>query len=76
MNGKLQIETISSLVLKDNALGDPRRREVPVYLPPSYGSKRGRRYPVSFFCRASRARDAARSTTIRGRRTSSSASIA
>jgi S-formylglutathione hydrolase FrmB len=49
MNGKLQIETISSLVLKDNPLGDPRRREIPVYLPPSYGTKRGRRYPVLYF---------------------------
>ena len=49
MNGKLQIETISSVVLKDNPLGDPRRREVPVYLPPSYGTKRGRRYPVLYF---------------------------
>lgn len=49
MNGKLQIETVSSIVLKGNPLGDPRRREVPVYLPPSYGTKRGRRYPVLFF---------------------------
>jgi enterochelin esterase family protein len=49
MNGKLQLETVSSIVLKDNPLGDPRRREIPVYLPPSYGSKRGRRYPVLFF---------------------------
>lgn len=49
MNGKLQLETVSSVVLKDNPLGDPRRREVPVYLPPSYGQKRGRRYPVLFF---------------------------
>lgn len=49
MIGKMQIETISSIVLKDNPLGDPRRREVPVYLPPSYGSKRGRRYPVLYF---------------------------
>ena len=49
MKGRLQIETISSLVLKDNPLGDPRRREVPVYLPPSYGTKRGRRYPVLYF---------------------------
>ena len=49
MRGKLQIETISSLVLKDNPLGDPRRREIPVYLPPSYGTKRGRRYPVLYF---------------------------
>jgi enterochelin esterase family protein len=49
MNGKLQIETISSIVLKDNPLGDPRRREIPVYLPPSYGTKRGRRYPVIYY---------------------------
>ena len=49
MNGRLQVETVSSVVLKDNPLGDPRRREVPVYLPPSYGTKRGRRYPVLFF---------------------------
>ncbi|OGS40012.1 MAG: hypothetical protein A2506_02870 [Elusimicrobia bacterium RIFOXYD12_FULL_66_9] len=49
MNGKLQIETVSSLVLKGNPLDDPRRREVPVYLPPSYGSTRGRRYPVLFY---------------------------
>jgi len=49
MNGRLQIETVSSVVLKDNPLGDPRRREVPVYLPPSYGAKRGARYPVLFF---------------------------
>lgn len=49
MNGRVQIETVSSVMLKDNPLGDPRRREVPVYLPPSYGSKRGRRYPVLFY---------------------------
>ncbi|MFI5361501.1 MAG: alpha/beta hydrolase [Elusimicrobiota bacterium] len=49
MIGKLQIETISSIVLKDNPLGDPRRREIPVYLPPSYGTKRGRRYPVLYY---------------------------
>lgn len=47
--GKLQLETVSSVVLKENPLGDPRRREVPVYLPPSYGAKRGARYPVLFF---------------------------
>ncbi|MBI3289748.1 MAG: alpha/beta hydrolase [Elusimicrobia bacterium] len=49
MRGRLQIETISSIVLKENPLGDPRRREVPVYLPPSYGSARGRRYPVLYY---------------------------
>lgn len=49
MNGRLQIETVSSLALQGNPLGDPRRREIPVYLPPSYGSRRGRRYSVLFF---------------------------
>ncbi len=49
MNGKVQIETISSIVLKGNPLGDPRRREIPVYLPPSYGTARGRRYPVLYY---------------------------
>jgi enterochelin esterase family protein len=49
VNGKVQIETLSSLVLKDNPLGDPRRREIPIYLPPSYGTARGRRYPVLYW---------------------------
>lgn len=49
MKGKVQVETVGSLVLKDNPLGDPRRRDVPVYLPPSYGTKRGRRYPVIYY---------------------------
>ncbi|MBI4061409.1 MAG: alpha/beta hydrolase [Elusimicrobia bacterium] len=49
MKGRVQIETISSIALKDNPLGDPRRRELPVYLPPSYGSARGRRYPVLYY---------------------------
>ncbi len=49
MKGRLQIETVSSIVLKDNPLGDPRRREIPVYLPPSYGAVRGRRYPVLYY---------------------------
>ncbi len=48
MKGKLQIESISSQVLKGNPLGDPHRREVPVYLPPSYGQK-GRRLPVLYY---------------------------
>ncbi len=46
MKGRLQLETLSSLVLKDNPLGDPRRREIPVYLPPSYGRKR---LPVIYY---------------------------
>lgn len=49
MRGKVQIETVGSVVLKGNPLGDPSVREVPVYLPPSYGHKRGVRYPVLFY---------------------------
>lgn len=48
MIGKLQVETISSQVLKGNPLGDPHLREVPVYLPPSYGRK-GSRLPVLYY---------------------------
>ncbi len=49
MKGRVQIETISSIVLENNPLGDPRRREMPVYLPPSYGTTRGRRYPALYY---------------------------
>jgi enterochelin esterase family protein len=48
LNGKVQIEAVGSIVLKDNPLGDPRLRQVPVYMPPSYGKVRGRRYPVIY----------------------------
>jgi enterochelin esterase family protein len=49
MKGRVQIETVGSVLLKDNALGDPRTRQVPVYLPPSYGSRPGARYPVIYY---------------------------
>ncbi|MBI5244683.1 MAG: esterase [Elusimicrobia bacterium] len=49
MKGQVVIETVGSVVLKDNPLGDPRRREVPVYLPPSYPKELSRRYPVIFY---------------------------
>jgi enterochelin esterase family protein len=51
MFGRVQVETVGSIVLKDNPLGDPRVRQVPVYLPPSYG-KTGRSFPV-IYCLAS-----------------------
>jgi enterochelin esterase family protein len=47
MLGRVQVEAVGSLVLKDNPLGDPRLRQVPVYLPPSYGKVR-RSYPVIY----------------------------
>lgn len=50
MNGKVQVETLSSVVLKENPLGDPRRREIPVYVPPSLAAGTARRrYPVVYF---------------------------
>lgn len=49
MIGKVQIETVGSVVLKGNPLGDPHVREVPVYLPPSYGKVRGRRFPLILY---------------------------
>ncbi|MBI4424430.1 MAG: esterase [Elusimicrobia bacterium] len=49
MNGRVQLETVGSQVLKGNPLGDPHVRELPVYLPPGYGSARGRRYPVVYY---------------------------
>ena len=49
MKGKIQIETVSSQLLKGNPLGDSHRREVPVYLPPTFGTKKGHRYPAIYY---------------------------
>lgn len=49
MKGKVQLERVGSPLLKGNPLGDPHMREVPVYLPPSYGQQPFRRYPVIFY---------------------------
>ncbi len=46
--GRVEITRFESAALKDNPLGDPHERRVPVYLPPSYDSERTRRYPVVF----------------------------
>jgi len=42
------IETIVSEVLRDNILGDPHERRVPIYLPPGYESGT-ERYPAVYF---------------------------
>ena len=47
-HGRVITETIDSALLKGNAAGDPHRRRIPVYLPPSYDHAPGRRYPVVF----------------------------
>jgi hypothetical protein len=49
MPGTLQIETIESAVLRGNPFGDPARRRVAVWLPPSYQSSPHRRYPVIYW---------------------------
>jgi S-formylglutathione hydrolase FrmB len=40
------IETVESLALAGNPLGDPTTRRIAIWLPPSYDSAPGRRYPV------------------------------
>jgi len=44
--GEVVIETFDSSVLKGNALGDPTRRDVAIYLPPKYDPKK--RYPAAY----------------------------
>jgi enterochelin esterase family protein len=44
---KVIIETVTSEVLRDNPLGDPQQRRVPVYLPPGYDDSHTR-YPVVY----------------------------
>src|SRR6266545_3547827 len=46
--GQVVLEEFESEVLRGNPAGDPHIRTVPVYLPPSYGEERDRRYPVTF----------------------------
>lgn len=45
--GTVVIEAVSSDVLRNNPLGDPFVRRVPVYLPPGYDTS-GERYPVVY----------------------------
>lgn len=46
--GRVVLEEVDSLVLRGNALGDPHRRRVPVYLPPSYDESPDTRYPTVY----------------------------
>jgi enterochelin esterase family protein len=48
MRGQVELLEFESEVLKGNPAGDPHRRRIPVYLPPSYGTARERRYPVAY----------------------------
>jgi enterochelin esterase-like enzyme len=46
--GSLEIVQLESAALKGNLLGDPARRDILVYLPPSYHQSSDRRYPVIY----------------------------
>ncbi|MFE0652439.1 alpha/beta hydrolase-fold protein [Streptomyces sp. NPDC059534] len=46
--GRVQVERVDSLHLRDNPLGDPSERTVWVYLPEHYDRDRRRRYPVVY----------------------------
>ena len=49
MPGRTDTFTIDSDALAGNPLGDPARRNVPVWLPPSYDHTPTRRYPVIYW---------------------------
>lgn len=46
--GRIVIESLTSDVLRGNALGDPTTRDLYVYLPPSYDADPTRRYPTVY----------------------------
>jgi enterochelin esterase family protein len=46
--GRVVIEEFDCEALRDNPLGDPARRPIPIYLPPGY-DRSGRRYPVIYW---------------------------
>jgi len=49
VDGTIIIDEVDSGALRGNRLGDPTRREVPVYLPPGYTAEGQRRYPVIYW---------------------------
>jgi enterochelin esterase family protein len=46
--GDLILDTVQSEALRDNALGDPSSRALPVYVPAGYDAQGSRRYPVLY----------------------------
>lgn len=48
VNGRIVVERLESVVLRDNPLGDPATRELYVYLPPGYDLDATRRFPVVY----------------------------
>ncbi|MDO8500976.1 MAG: alpha/beta hydrolase-fold protein [Gemmatimonadaceae bacterium] len=47
-DGVTHVDTVAAPSLRANLLGDPDRREVTVYLPPSYSKRPAKRYPVVY----------------------------
>src|SRR5919204_42537 len=45
LHGRIDVHEIESEALRDNALGDPNRRPLWVYVPPGYDEEPDRRYP-------------------------------
>ncbi len=45
--GSIVLETFVSNILKNNPLGDPAKRDFPIYLPPSYFESE-KRFPVVY----------------------------
>jgi S-formylglutathione hydrolase FrmB len=48
-SGRIETLVVDSAALAGNPLGDPARRSVPVWLPPSYDRDPGRRYATIFW---------------------------
>jgi len=48
-SGRIETLILDSAALAGNALGDPSRRAVPVWLPPSYDREPTRRYPTIYW---------------------------
>lgn len=49
MTARTETLTIESAALAGNALGDPARRAVPIWLPPSYDEGDSQRFPVIYW---------------------------
>jgi S-formylglutathione hydrolase FrmB len=49
MPGRIETITLDSAALAGNPLGDPARRTIPVWLPPSYDQAAERRFPVIYW---------------------------
>jgi len=48
LQGSVRVDFITSPALRNNALGDPDRRALAIYLPPGYDASRERRYPALY----------------------------